>query len=70
MVELDAQLALFIHDVAKRVLHLGLGPVGCGEEVIAHRECVALIEDNIAVLESYLGPSFDGEPRVLGTSVV
>ena len=70
MVELDAEFARFIHRIAERVLHLGLGPVGSGEEVIAHGQCVPFIEDYVAVFEPNVGPPFDGEPRVFGAGVV
>merc|ERR1712019_315820 len=52
VVQIDAQLARWIAEVAEGVLHLGLLAIGIREEITPLRECRGTLQEHAIVLEA------------------
>jgi len=70
MMQVDAQLALRIKEVTKRVLDLHFGALWSGEEVVAHGHGIAARSDDLFVHKANSRPTLDGEAFVLWSSIV
>merc|ERR1712157_667256 len=66
VVQVDAQLARWIAEVAEGVLHLGLLAIGIRKEIIPLRERRGTLQEHAIVLEADASPRFECKALVLG----
>merc|ERR1719326_1765518 len=70
VVQIDAQLALGVAEVAEGVLHLGLLAIGIRKEIIPLRERCGTLQEHAIILEADARPGFECKALVLGKGCV